>query len=154
MSAQGSINVQTLLNEAQLTDSTQRRKFFPDGFLEETENTMAILFPGINQYRTKRNRRICEKHNVDIESGLVAPRDLDHYRFWGERLRELQKVYELARPKRVKQWYFDRRNKEAWTTFWIAVIVFFLTLIFGMISSVTGIMQVHFASKQAETPRP
>jgi uncharacterized membrane protein HdeD (DUF308 family) len=29
-----------------------------------------------------------------------------------------------------------------WATFWVALVVFILTLIFGVISSVTGILQV------------
>jgi hypothetical protein len=41
----------------------------------------------------------------------------------------------------MKQWWFDRRNKFEWATFWTAVVVFILTVVFGLIASITG----HFA---------
>jgi hypothetical protein len=42
----------------------------------------------------------------------------------------------------MKHWWFDRRNRFEWAAFWTAIVIFFMTLIFGVISSVTGIMQV------------
>ena len=79
---------------------------------------------------------------------MVIYRNLDHYQFWGERLMIVQHVYDRSKPGRPKQWWFDRRNRMEWATFWVAVVVFFLTLLFGITSTVTGILQV-VASFQA-----
>jgi hypothetical protein len=70
-------------------------------------------------------------------------RNLDHYNIWKERLAIAQYTYDKSKPGRLRQWWFDRRRKMEWATFWVAVVVFFLTLLFGIISSVTGILQVY-----------
>jgi hypothetical protein len=126
-------------------------RLFPDQFLDETNTTISLLFPQTTAAieSEKRNTRISEKHLVDIELALPAerPRELAKYPFWQERLGALQLAYNDSRPKRLKEWYFDRRNRNEWATFWIAVIVFFLTVFFGVISSITGIIQVILAYK-------
>ena len=125
------------------------RELFPDGFLEETERTLSLLFPPANFETSKRIRRVSEKEGVDIEAAIDKHTsfDLNNYPFWQERLRHVQCVYDKAKPKRIKQWYYDRRDRVEWSTFWIAVVVFLLTLFFGIISSVTSIMQVYASFK-------
>lgn len=73
--------------------------------------------------------------------------DLANYPYWKERLYKVQKTYDGARPKTLMQWWFDRRNRFEWATFWTAVVVFILTLVFGIIGTVTGVMQVYAAFK-------
>jgi hypothetical protein len=99
---------------------------------------------------SKRTRKLRDKDEVDIEAQLEVPiyRKLDHYKIWKERLAIVQYTYDKSKPGKPKQWWFDRRNRVEWATFWVAVIVFLLTLLFGIISSVTGILQV-FASFKA-----
>ena len=84
-----------------------------------------------------------------IESSVASGEmlDLSNYPYWQERLGEVQKAYDKARPKTLRQWWFDRRNRFEWATFWTAVVVFILTLIFGLIASITSIMQVYAAFK-------
>jgi hypothetical protein len=120
------------------------RDLYPDNFLEETEDTLRLLFPRVNLKSAKRTRRIAEKEDVDIEAAIAEhdSRDLCNYPFWHERLRKIQETYDAARPKRIKQWWFDRREKVNWATLWVAVTVFVLTVVFGVIQSVTGIIQV------------
>jgi hypothetical protein len=124
---------------------------YPDGFLSETERTLSLLFPPANFETSKRTRRIGEKNHVDIEAAIESSiasdemLDLSNYPYWQERLCEVQKAYDDARPKTLKQWWFDRRNRFEWATFWTAVVVFILTMVFGLIASVTGILQVYAA---------
>jgi hypothetical protein len=129
------------------------RQLFPDGFLEETERTLSLLFPPANLETSKRIRRISEREGVDIEAAINdhASFDLNNYPFWQERLRHVQCVYDKTKPKRIKQWYFDRRDRVEWSTFWIAVVIFLLTLFFGIISSVTGILQVYASFRAIPT---
>jgi hypothetical protein len=122
---------------------------YPSGFLQETERTLALLFDPLGNDTSKRTRRIEKKHHVDLEAAIHslihsdARLDLRNYPFWQERLRGICRVYEDAQPKTLRQWWFDRRNRFNWATLWAAFIVFCLTLVFGVISSVTGIMQVY-----------
>jgi hypothetical protein len=126
---------------------------YPGDFLSETERTLSLLFPPANFEASKRTRRIGEKDHVDIEAAIESSvasdemLDLSNYPYWQERLREVQKAYDHARPKTLKQWWFDRRHRFEWATFWTAVVVFILTLIFGLIASITGIIQVYAAFK-------
>lgn len=122
---------------------------YPPGFLQETERTLALLFDPVGNETSKRTRRIERKNHVDLEAAIHslitsdARLDLRTYPYWQERLREICRVYEEAQPKSLRQWWFDRRNRFNWATLWAAIVVFCLTLVFGMISSVTGIMQVY-----------
>jgi hypothetical protein len=126
---------------------------YPEAFLLETERTLSLLFPPANFETSKRARRIGEKNHVDIEAAIESSvasdemLDLSNYPYWQERLHAVQKAYDDARPKTLKQWWFDRRDKFEWATFWTAVVVFILTLGFGLIASITGIMQVYAAFK-------
>jgi hypothetical protein len=105
-----------------------------------------LLFPtaGHGGKGSKRTRKLRDKDNVDIEAqlDLAIYHNLDHYTIWRERLMIVQHAFDLSKPGRPKQWWFDRRNKMEWATFWVAVVVFLLTLFFGVISSVTSILQV------------
>ena len=122
---------------------------YPPGFLQETERTLALLFDPVGNETSKRTRRIERKNHVDLEAAIHslitsdARLDLRTYPYWQEHLREICKVYEEAQPKSLRQWWFDRRNRFNWATLWAAIVVFCLTLIFGVISSITGIMQVY-----------
>lgn len=121
--------------------------------MEETERTLSLLFPPANFETSRRIQRISEKEGVDIEAAIQdhASFDLNNYPFWQERLGHVQRVYDKTKPKRIKQWYFDRRDRVEWSTFWIAVIVFLLTLFFGIISAVTSILQVYATFKAIPT---
>jgi hypothetical protein len=122
---------------------------YPPKFLHETERTLALLFDPTGNTTSKRTRRLEKKHHVDLEAAIHTlihsddRLDLRTYPFWQERLREICKVYEAAQPKTLRQWWFDRRDRFNWATFWAAFVVFCLTLVFGVISAVTGIMQVY-----------
>jgi hypothetical protein len=122
-------------------------EFYPDGFLEETLKTMSTLFPEEEPRQQRRKRRVCAKNDADLEAQDFIYLDLREYQFWGERPRTLQIANNEARPRSLKQRYFDTRDKERWTTFWIAVAAFVLALLFRLISSITGIMQVYIAFK-------
>ena len=94
-----------------------------------------------------------EKHaEVDLELAMAqhAIFDLARFPFWHERLAEIQALYDQKTPRGFKQWWFDRRNRVQWATFWLAFLVLLLTIIFGLIQSVTGVLQV-VAAYQAKT---
>lgn len=126
------------------------RQLFPDCFLEETRRTIHLLFPFEDLKTSKRIRRICKRNHVDIEAPLGLEAALEEhgqyqirsYQFYGTRLAEIQRRYDQARPHRLQQWWYDRRQRPEWAALMVALIVFALTVVFGVIQTVTGIMQL------------
>jgi hypothetical protein len=42
----------------------------------------------------------------------------------------------------VQPWLHDKRDRDRFYTFWLAVAAIGLTLLFGLVQSVTGVLQV------------
>ena len=124
-------------------------EFYPPGFLLETVNTLRLLFPPESLKASYRIAKLNQREDVDLEVqiGKHISLDIESYPFWGGRLAAIQRRYDASKPKHIAQWYYDRRNPETWAMLWVAIIVFMFTLIFGIISSVTGILQVYAAWK-------
>ena len=122
---------------------------YPASFLHETEDILRLLFPPESSKSSRRIGKISKRGDVDLEVQIRKhiSLKLDSYPFWGERLAEIQRRYDTSRPKHVAQWYYDRRNRDARARLWIAIIIFVLTVLFGVISSVTGVLQVTAAWK-------
>jgi hypothetical protein len=131
---------------------TARRIVYDEGYIFEIQNSLQLLFPTTGKKKnTKRTKRYARKFKSDLEATIVGlPLDnhsLSSYPFLGVRLAEIQKRYDESTPHLLRQWWYDRRKRVEWATLMVAVIVFILTVVFGIISSVTGILQVHAAYK-------
>jgi ABC-type Fe3+ transport system permease subunit len=64
----------------------------------------------------------------------------------------LKQVFDEAQPRTMAQWWHDRRNGVQWYTFWVAVMVLALTILFGLIQSVEGALQVYMSMKSLNNP--
>lgn len=119
------------------------RPIFPPGFLEETARTLSLLIPSSNLKCQRWIRKARRQDEIDLEAAYLPPtsRDLDDFPYWGRQLMELRDEYERTEPTTVRQWILDKRKPNQRYTFWIAVIALFLALVFGLIQSVTGIIQ-------------
>ena len=42
---------------------------------------------------------------------------------------------------RIHSWWYDDRKKVQWYTFWVAALVLLLTIVFGLVQSVSGVVQ-------------
>ncbi|KAF8536782.1 hypothetical protein BDD12DRAFT_747314, partial [Trichophaea hybrida] len=121
---------------------------FDETFLRETQQTLNLIFPCHDKV-----------NNTDVDPTLrnVAPMPYtfhpSEFQFYGARLEVLKDALNSARHASTKQLWFDRRNRHAWCALWVAVVIFVLTVIFGVISSVTSIMQVRIAMKGAQAGR-
>jgi hypothetical protein len=82
-----------------------------------------------------------------MDSGhLIADeRQVENFEYWHDRLVVLKHVYNESRPSTLSQWWHDRRNGVQWYTFWVAILVLFLTVIFGLVQSIEGAIQVYVA---------
>jgi len=65
-------------------------------------------------------------------------RQLEKYKYWGERLAVIKEAYDEAHPETLMQWLHDRRSAEWWGV-WTAI---FLTIFFGLVQSIEGAIQV------------
>ncbi len=120
----------------------------PEQLILETLQTLTLLIPRSNVDC----RRWFNKHATSIDEGAgdVEPlrwaRLPEKYKYWGQRLEIIRLAYDESEPKSLGQWWHDRRSKVQWYTFWVAILILVLTIIFGLIQSVTGVMQVYYAA--------
>jgi hypothetical protein len=81
----------------------------------------------------------------------AAPREVEKYRYWRDRLLTIEEAFDQAEPGTLSQWWFDRRKKVQWYTFWVAIVVLILTISFGLIQSITGIVQAWASVKSIQS---
>ncbi|KAK2033069.1 hypothetical protein LX32DRAFT_610940 [Colletotrichum zoysiae] len=123
---------------------------FPDGLIKETLRTLALLFP-----QNDKNSRSWVKAQIKYASldpslascGVLSAQDrrFERFDFWRDRLIILKQAFDESSPRTLTQWWNDRRNSVQWYTFWVAIMVFFFTLLFGFIQSAEGALQVWLA---------
>lgn len=57
----------------------------------------------------------------------------------------LKEFYDDAEPTDLEKWWRDTRNTEKWSTFWFAIVALGLTVLFGLVQSIEGAIQVYKA---------
>lgn len=136
----------------------------PPGLREETLKTLALLFPEREYIKYKRGRsrkqawlrKLCQMHSKDFSSIVddrltrcgnlkTSDRQIERFKFWRDRLVVLKQAYDEATPGALSQWWHDRRNGVQWYTFWVAILVLVLTILFGLIQCIEGALQVYKA---------
>ena len=139
----------SIFHNMQLLDMLRQSDFckvFPDGALDELNRSLWLLLP--------LNDRRCEKwirrRQRELDFGLkfdeykhLAPfeRNLEDFNFWKDRLIIAKDAFDESQPSGILQFWHDDRNKAQWYAFWVAIVVFILTLI----GVVEGAMQVYKA---------
>jgi hypothetical protein len=128
------------------------RSIIPDDVRQETLDTYALLFP-----QTEEAIRTCFKkwqseHISPLDRELIKcgslqadSRQIQRFHYWRDRLVVLKQVFNDAEPKTLSHWWFDRRKRVQWSTFWVAMLVLLLTVFFGVIQSIEGALQVYKA---------
>ena len=127
-------------------------KIIPESVTKETLLSLNLLFPNWDP----RTERYLQKANQGFfaEATIKIPRQLylmDFYH-WQDRLAELHDESQSSPPS-WKQLWTDRRNRLQWYTFWFAVAVLVLTVVFGTITSVTACMQTRYAYESLQLAR-
>ncbi|KAI9772501.1 MAG: hypothetical protein M1840_000706 [Geoglossum simile] len=128
----------------------QQSSLFPLGLMEETLRTLALLFPQSDKGTAKWFSNL--PYSLHIDSQVVKcghlkahDRQIENFKFWHDRLVILKQVFDESRPATFSQWWCDRRNGVQWYTFWVAILVLFLTIFFGVVQSIEGALQVYKA---------
>jgi hypothetical protein len=119
-------------------------------FLDETLDTMALLFPKWDKksrawYEREASVRGLDSYLIEVGQLTADKRRLENFSFWRDRLVVLKQVFDEARPNNIWQWWYDRRNGVQWYTFWVAILVLILTVFFGLVQSIEGALQVYKA---------
>jgi hypothetical protein len=123
---------------------------FPDGFIDETIRTLALLFPQSDLKTRKWFRKLSRTSNLDCHAVKcdrlrAIDRHIDNFAFWRDRLVVLKQVFDEAEPSTLSQWWCDRRSEVQWYTFWVAILVLVFTLVFGLIQCIEGALQIYIA---------
>lgn len=125
---------------------------FSEAFIEESLRTLSLLFPQ-NDRKTRRwlAGQIAE-HNLDPALSRCGnlraqTRRFEQFSFWRDRLVILKQAFDESSPRGLTQWWNDRRNSVQWYTFWVAILVFLMTVFFGLVQSVEGALQVYLSWK-------
>ncbi|KAK4455412.1 hypothetical protein QBC34DRAFT_489678 [Podospora aff. communis PSN243] len=126
---------------------------FPEGLVEETLRTLALLFGSqpSNKIRRWYNRLLRLQYGEISSDGMTDDcifecgpvyRDIGEYRYWQKRLDVLEKRYRDRPSVSLKQLWNDRRDGIQWYFLWVSLG---LTVFFGFVQSVEGALQVYKA---------
>ena len=75
----------------------------------------------------------------------MKDRNIRNFKYWHDRLIILKEVFDDAEPRTIRQWWYDRRKRVQWYTFWVAALVLVLTVFFGLVQSIEGGIQAYAA---------
>ncbi|KAF9893675.1 hypothetical protein FE257_009843 [Aspergillus nanangensis] len=116
----------------------------PHDLIQETLATFGLLLPIANRHCTNWLCAEMDKHGLDrnIVYRTGVSRSVADYAHWQSRLLIIAEWYDRSRPATLRQWWHDRRDTDQWWGFWLIVVGIFLTVVFGFIQAVTGIIQV------------
>jgi hypothetical protein len=131
---------------------------FPAGFVDETLDTLALLFPDTDD-KTKEWLESASRTKplwAPMDSQLVKcghfrsghpSRRFKHYKFWRDRLGTLEEAADEAMPpaKAILRALKDNKRGDRWLNSWVAIVAIGLTLFFGLVQSIEGAIQVYKA---------
>lgn len=121
------------MNES-ISNSACRRTVYSKAVLKEAIWTLDLLFP-MEDIETS-NFLVKEGQIFqDVAFSEFPPPGFHRYRHWRARLVELHDEFH-APPQTLGAALKDRRNIILWYTFWLGVAIAFMTLAFGLVSSV------------------
>jgi hypothetical protein len=128
----------------------------PKGLAEETLRTLALLFPARpkdgSAQKWLRTGLCDKKKSLRPDSDLLnceplrpLDRKVEKFEYWRSELLTLKEIFDEPRPTSIRRLWHDRRNKVQWATFWVAMLILGLTIVFGLIQSIEGALQVEKA---------
>lgn len=116
---------------------------------------MALLFPSADKGTGSWLQGQKKTHTIDRQlercgSLRTRERRIENFSVWHDRLVILKQAFDDSQPASLSQWWLDRRNRVQWYTFWVAVLVFVMTMFSGIVQSLEGAVQVYLAYKSQE----
>jgi hypothetical protein len=134
----------------QLYEQSRLRDIFPDNFLDETRRTLSLMLPIADKESMKWFNSEQRRLGLDVAAGdcrhlRATQRTIQGFNFWRDRLIMTKEVFDLSQPNGLLQFWRDDRNRVQWWTFWIAIVVFLLTLV-GVIESALQVYKAYHPS--------
>ena len=125
----------------------------PKGLEDETIRSISLLIPPVLGEPNPWFQQQRKKNSIDAQAGVCdrlnsSERQIENFVYWRDRLVLLKRTFDDAEPRNISQLWWDDRKKTQWFTFWVAVLVFVMTVFFGVVQSVAGIVQA-WASVQS-----
>ena len=136
--------------------TTPRRTLLDDHLIDETLRTIALLIPANDPGSRKWFKNKRKGLSLDSKAGSYnAPnsseRQIERFQYWRDRLVILKQAFDDSEPGGIASWWYDDRKKVQWYTFWVAAAVLLLTVMFGLIQSISGIVQAWAAVRALDT---
>jgi hypothetical protein len=134
----------------QLYEQSGLRAIFPDNFVDETRRTLSLMLPVADKASVKWFDSEQRRLGLDITAGncrhlRATQRNIQDLNFWRDRLIISKEAFDTSQPSGLLQFWRDDRNRVQWWTFWIAIIVFLLTLV-GVIESALQVYKAYHPS--------
>lgn len=125
----------------------------PKVLVDETIRSISLLLPPILGEPNPWFQQQRKNNLIDAQAGICdrlnsSERQIEKFVYWRDRLVLLKRTFDDAEPRNISQLWWDDRKKTQWFTFWVAVLVFIMTVFFGVVQSVAGIVQA-WASVQS-----
>ena len=125
----------------------------PKDLVDETIRSISLLIPPVLGEPNPWFQQQRKKSQIDAQAGVCerlnsSERQIGKFEYWRDRLVLLKRTFDDAEPRNISQLWWDDRKKTQWFTFWVAVLVFVMTVFFGIVQSVAGIVQA-WASVQS-----
>ncbi|KAL9127056.1 MAG: hypothetical protein Q9217_004000 [Psora testacea] len=129
----------------------------PKDLVDETIRTISLFLPPVLGEPNPWFQVEKQKHRLDANAGLCkrlnsSERQIGRFTYWRDRVVLLKRTFDDTEPRTISQLYHDDRKKTQWFTFWVAVLVFFVTIFFGVIQSVASIIQAWASVKALRSP--
>jgi hypothetical protein len=123
---------------------------FPQGLIEETLRTLALLFPRSDKAAAAWYKKIALEEHLDLNACFcphlrAEDRQINKFEFWRERLILLKQAFDEAEPNNWSQWWHDKRRGVHRYPLLLAAAALLLTLILGLIQVIEGALQVYEA---------
>ncbi|TVY18403.1 hypothetical protein LARI1_G003433 [Lachnellula arida] len=131
---------------------TAIRTLIPRGILRETVLSLSLLFPRWDIHTDNFMLQYDQTFHLEAPFSDPHPQHLSEFSHWRNRLMELHQIFHSP-PIGWTQLWTDRRNPLQWYTFWIAIVILVLTVVLGVISTVTAVMQTCFAYEALKLTR-
>jgi hypothetical protein len=127
-----------------LTYTLSRSTLLSHSLIDESLATLDLIIPHTSvKCNTWLSTEVTRKGlDRNILHRTSASQCISDYPHWQTRLSAIAEALERSKPATVGQWWHDRRDMGQWWGFWLLVVGIFLTVLFGLIQSITGIIQV------------
>ncbi|KAH7395504.1 hypothetical protein BKA64DRAFT_673919 [Cadophora sp. MPI-SDFR-AT-0126] len=139
-------------NPTEKLNQSRPRALLPETVLRETLVSLSLLFPQ-GDIATE-DFMLQHDHTFHLEGPFneSRPQSLADFDHWRNRLLEVHQIFHSP-PVGWMQIWADRRNPLQWYTFWIAIVILVLTVVFGIISTVVGVLQTCLAYEAVKLAR-